>query len=214
MLQGRLPEIEVLQKQISKAHEELSDLRFKLEEQRAAGASKEQQLNADKQQLQRQVEALSHQKERLQLEVDAATTRAANNEKQQQELYDLCNTLQGESVPGQSRALRAAGDRVIQWSAACQACRSCVAYHHSSLCSYLHGAILTLRQWKTNTSWRGQCACMSLSPPPPKHTHMRAPLTHMHTLSSALHHTARNHLCVLQAICSQPWMRRRNWSCV
>lgn len=33
--QGRLPEIEVLQKQISKAHEELSDLRFKLEEQRA-----------------------------------------------------------------------------------------------------------------------------------------------------------------------------------
>lgn len=95
-LQGRLPEIEVLQKQISKAHEELSDLRFKLEEQRAAAASKEQQLNADKQQLQSQVEALSHQRERLQLEVDAATTRAANNEKQQQELYELCNTLQGE----------------------------------------------------------------------------------------------------------------------
>lgn len=94
--QGRLPEIEVLQKQISKAHEELSDLRFKLEEQRAAAASKEQQLNADKQQLQSQVEALSHQRERLQLEVDTATTRAANNEKQQQELYDLCNTLQGE----------------------------------------------------------------------------------------------------------------------
>lgn len=95
-LQGRLPEIEVLQKQISKAHEELSDLRFKLEEQRAAAASKEQQLNADKQQLQSQVEALSHQRERLQLEVDAATTRAANNEKQQQELYELCNTLQRE----------------------------------------------------------------------------------------------------------------------
>jgi chromosome segregation ATPase len=96
LLQGRLPEIEVLQKQISKAHEELSDLRFKLDEQRAAAATKEQQLNADKQQLQSQVEALSHQKERLQLEVDAAATRAANNEKQQQELYDLCNTLQGE----------------------------------------------------------------------------------------------------------------------
>jgi chromosome segregation ATPase len=95
VLQGRLPEIEVLQKQISKAHEELSDLRFKLEEQRAAAAAKEQQLNADKQQLQGQVEALSHQRERLQLEVDAATTRANNNEKQQQELYDLCNTLQG-----------------------------------------------------------------------------------------------------------------------
>lgn len=58
-------------------------------------ASKEQQLTAEKQGLQSQVEALSHQKERLQLEVDAATTRAANNEKQQQELYDLCNTLQG-----------------------------------------------------------------------------------------------------------------------
>lgn len=93
--QGRLPEIEVLQKQISKAHEELSDLRFKLEEQRAAASSREQQLTADKQQLQSQLEALAHQKERLQLEVDAATTRAANNEKQQQELYELCNTLQG-----------------------------------------------------------------------------------------------------------------------
>jgi hypothetical protein len=45
-----------------------------------------------------QVEALSHQKERLQLEVDTATTRAANNEKQQQELYDLCNTLQGKGL--------------------------------------------------------------------------------------------------------------------
>jgi predicted nucleic acid-binding Zn-ribbon protein len=55
VLQGRLPEIEVLQKQISKAHEELSDLRFKLEEQRAAASSKEQQLNTDKQQLQSQV---------------------------------------------------------------------------------------------------------------------------------------------------------------
>lgn len=94
--QGRLPEIEVLQKQISKAHEELSDLRFKLQEHRSAASTKEQQLSADKQQLLGQVEALSHQRDRLQLEVDAATARAANNEKQQQELYELCNTLQGE----------------------------------------------------------------------------------------------------------------------
>jgi hypothetical protein len=52
-----------------------------------------------------QVEALSHQKERLQLEVDTATTRAANNEKQQQELYDLCNTLQGEWLGPSVQAL-------------------------------------------------------------------------------------------------------------
>lgn len=102
-VQGRL---EVLQKQISNAHGELFDLRFKLKEQQARAASeagwlaglesKKEQLNADKQQLQSQVEALSHQKERLQLEVDAATTRAANHEKQQQLLHDLCNTLESE----------------------------------------------------------------------------------------------------------------------
>lgn len=119
-LQGRLPEIEVLQKQISKAHEELSDLRFKLEEQRAAAASKEQQLNSDKQQLQSQVEALSHQRERLQLEVDAATTRAANNEKQQQELYELCNTLQGEWARRAKRHSTLSVEECV-----CMLCRPC-----------------------------------------------------------------------------------------
>lgn len=86
----------MLQKQISKAHEEISDLRFKLEEQRAAAASKEQQLNADKQQLESQLEAATHQKERLQLEATAATTRATQHEKQLEELYELCTTQQGD----------------------------------------------------------------------------------------------------------------------
>jgi len=95
-LQGRLPEIEVLQQQISKAHEELSSLRFKLEEQRAAAAIKEQQLLTDKHQLEGQLTAVSHQKERLQLEATAATTRATNNEKQLEELYELCTTLQSK----------------------------------------------------------------------------------------------------------------------
>lgn len=98
MLQGRLPEIEVLQKQISKAHEEMSDLRFKVEEQRAAAASKEQQLHTDKQQLESQLEAATHQKERLQLEATAATTRATQHEKQLEELYELCTTQQGELI--------------------------------------------------------------------------------------------------------------------
>lgn len=97
LLQGRLPEIEVLQKQISKAHEELSDLRFKLDEQRAAAASKEQQHQANRQQLESQLEAATHQKERLQLEASAATTRATQHEKQLEELYELCTTQQGET---------------------------------------------------------------------------------------------------------------------
>jgi hypothetical protein len=94
--QGRLPEIDVLQKQISKAHEEISDLRFKLEEQRAAAAAKEQTLTSDKRQLESQLEAATHQKDRLQLEATAATTRATQHEKQLEELYELCTTQQGE----------------------------------------------------------------------------------------------------------------------
>lgn len=95
-VQGRLPEIEVLQKQISKAHEEMSDLRFKLEEQRAAAAAKEQQLQADKQHLESHLEAAVHQKERVQLEATAATTRASQHEKQLEELYELCTSQQSE----------------------------------------------------------------------------------------------------------------------
>jgi predicted nucleic acid-binding Zn-ribbon protein len=97
-VQGRLPEIDVLQKQISKAHEEISDLRFKLEEQRAAAAAKEQTLTSDKRQLESQLEAATHQKDRLQLEATAATTRATQHEKQLEELYELCTTQQGQCV--------------------------------------------------------------------------------------------------------------------
>jgi phosphate uptake regulator len=86
----------VLQKQISKAHEEISDLRFKLEEQRAAAAAKEQTLTSDKRQLESQLEAATHQKDRVQLEATAATTRATQHEKQLEELYELCTTQQGK----------------------------------------------------------------------------------------------------------------------
>jgi hypothetical protein len=44
--QGRLPEIEVLQGQLTSAHEELSDARFRAEELRAATAAREQQVGA------------------------------------------------------------------------------------------------------------------------------------------------------------------------
>jgi hypothetical protein len=94
--QGRLPEIDVLQKQISKAHEELSDLRFRLEEQRASSASKEKALCADKAALQSSLEATTHANERLQLEASNATARATKHEKQLEELYDLLNSTQGE----------------------------------------------------------------------------------------------------------------------
>lgn len=110
-LQGRLPEIDVLQKQISKAHEELSDLRFRLEEQRASGAAREQALAADKQQLQGQLEALTHTNERLALEASNATARAGKHEKQLEELYDLLNTNQGARacMPHVQQSSRAGG---------------------------------------------------------------------------------------------------------
>jgi predicted nucleic acid-binding Zn-ribbon protein len=94
-MQGRLPEIDVLQRQISAAHEELSDLRYKLDEQRSAAAAKEASLQGERQALQGQLEAAAHAHERLQLEASAAATRAGQHEKQLQELYELCTTQQG-----------------------------------------------------------------------------------------------------------------------
>ena len=42
--QGRLPELEELQKLLSSAHEELADVQFQSNEERAASAVKQQQL--------------------------------------------------------------------------------------------------------------------------------------------------------------------------
>lgn len=42
--QGRLPEIDVLQGQLTAAHEALSDERFRAEELRTSGAAREQQV--------------------------------------------------------------------------------------------------------------------------------------------------------------------------
>lgn len=167
-VQGRLLEIEVLQKQISKAHEELLDLRFKLKEQRAEAASKKEQLNADKQQLQSQVEALSHQKERLQLEVDAAITRAANHEKQQQQLYDLCNTLQGECACNACRKPYTDGtaQSTVCWERWRHSPSSCAAHGAngtSMVCSHhscrVHDAA-TLRRLSPRSAQMHVLACL------------------------------------------------------
>jgi chromosome segregation ATPase len=120
--QGRLPEIDVLQKQISRAHEELSDVRCRLEEQRAAGAAREKGLAADKQALQGQLEALTHTNERLALEASNSGARAAKHEKQLEELYDLLNTNQGArvwvAVVG-CAAADAAVDRLVAMGGSC-----------------------------------------------------------------------------------------------
>lgn len=94
-MQGRLPEIEALQKQISQAHEEMSDLQFRRNEELAAATAKEQQLVAAKVQLEGQVSALKTQAARLEREAAAAVTRASQHEKQLEELYEHCQSLQG-----------------------------------------------------------------------------------------------------------------------
>jgi chromosome segregation ATPase len=94
-VQGRLPEIEVLQKQISQAHEEMSDLQFRRNEELAAASAKEQQLVAAKVQLEGQVSALKAQAARLEREAAAAVTRASQHEKQLEGLYELCQSQQG-----------------------------------------------------------------------------------------------------------------------
>lgn len=115
--QGRLPEIEVLQKSLTKAHEELSGLRFKVEEQRGAAAAREAAAAADRAALEGQLSAASHAAERLQLESAAATSRASQHEKQLEELYKLCTMQQG--------GCRAVGG-VRQCTCAFELCWSCV----------------------------------------------------------------------------------------
>ncbi len=93
--QGRLPEIQELQRQISAAHEELSDAAFKANEDRSAAAAREQRLSDEQARLERAVAALTEANARLEREAAAAATHTAHQEQQLNELYELCTSQQG-----------------------------------------------------------------------------------------------------------------------
>jgi hypothetical protein len=145
--QGRLPEIDVLQGQLTAAHEELSDAKFRAEEQRSAAAAREQQVSflagfrrapfralsavcaaprcllghcrrpgptlrrscrpcarppppptqlaSDKLALEQQASALTASSQRLERELAAAGAKAAQQEAQLAEIYELCTSQQG-----------------------------------------------------------------------------------------------------------------------
>lgn len=98
--QGRLPEIEELQRQIAAAHEELSEQSFKAAEDRSAASAREQALLAERVGLESKLGASEAARGRAEREAAAAKERAAAHEKQLEELYELCTSLQGSPEPG------------------------------------------------------------------------------------------------------------------
>lgn len=110
--EGQLPEIEVLQKQISTTNEELTDLSFQMMEERAAFAAKEGQLVLEKETLENEWKNLQEAFNRQEAEKKSLTKKLNAQEQQLNDMFQMCTSLQSQlqAMTNDKKELQAAAE--------------------------------------------------------------------------------------------------------